>query len=54
VRTADVGKNDLLGFFGRDEHGTRSPAKPPATAAGKGRVDRSHGDGGAGGSRGGF
>lgn len=51
---ADVGKNDLLGFFGRDEHGTRSPAKPPATAAGKGRVDRSHGDGGAGGSRGGF
>lgn len=53
---ADVGKNDLLGFFGREEVPTqqRSPAKPPPTAGGLGRVDRAHGDGGAGGSRGGF
>jgi NADH-quinone oxidoreductase subunit I len=51
---ADVGVNDLLGFFGRHEKGRRDPALPPPTAAGKGRVDRSDGDGGAGGSRGGF
>lgn len=51
---ADVGRNDLLAIFGKDEKGTRSPEPPPPTAAGLGRVDRSRGDHGAGGARGGF
>jgi NADH-quinone oxidoreductase subunit I len=52
---ADFGKADLLGILGREEKaGARSKAKPPATAAGTGRVDRSKGDGGAGGSSGGY
>ncbi len=53
---ADFGKADLLGILGREEKGRaeRSQAKPPPTAAGTGRVDRAHGDRGAGGSSGGY
>lgn len=52
---ADFGKNDLLSFFGRDEVGRgRSKHKPPASAAGTGRIDRSRGDRGAGGAHGGY
>jgi len=53
---ADVGRNDLLSFFGRDELPAqeRSAAHPPPTAGGLGRIDRTEGDLGAGGSRGGF
>ncbi len=54
---ADFGKSDLLAVLGRDEAkagGKRDPALPPATAAGKGRVDRKDGDGGAGGAAGGY
>ncbi len=47
------GKHDLLSIYGRDEKGRRDPAAPPPTAAGKGRVDRVHGDHGAGGAKGG-
>jgi len=51
------GKRDLLAILGRDERkkGNRDTvSRPPATAAGTGRKDRKHGDGGAGGSAGGF
>jgi NADH-quinone oxidoreductase subunit I len=52
---ADFGKADLLSFFGREEEGKgRSKKKPPPSAMGTGRVDRSHGDRGAGGARGGY
>lgn len=51
---ANVGRNDLLKFFGRDEKQTRSAAAPPPTAGGRGRIDRSDGDFGAGGAKGGF
>lgn len=54
---ADFGKADLLGILGRDEAkagGQRDKTAPPATAAGTGRVDRSDGDGGAGGAMGGY
>ncbi|MBK8014184.1 MAG: NADH-quinone oxidoreductase subunit I [Deltaproteobacteria bacterium] len=52
---ADFGKADLLKNFGRHEtEGSRRTARPPATAAGTGRVDRSSGDGGAGGATGGY
>lgn len=52
---ADFGKANLLQILGREEKGgERSKAKPPATAAGTGRVDRSGGDRGAGGSAGGY
>lgn len=54
---ADFGKADLLGILGREEAkqgGGRSKDRPPATAAGTGRVDRRHGDHGAGGSAGGY
>jgi NADH-quinone oxidoreductase subunit I len=51
---ANFQRNNLLGIYGRHEHGSRDPAKPPPSAAGKGRVDRSHGDHGAGGSAGGY
>lgn len=52
--TAQVGRADLLAFFGRGEQGTRMGAHPPPTAGGQGRIDRSEGDHGAGGARGGF
>jgi NADH-quinone oxidoreductase subunit I len=53
---ADFAKADLLAILGREEKGQpeRSRDKPPASAAGTGRVDRSHGDAGAGGSSGGY
>jgi NADH-quinone oxidoreductase subunit I len=52
---ADFGKADLLAFFGREEVGKgRSRRRPPPSAAGTGRVDRSKGDGGAGGAHGGY
>jgi NADH-quinone oxidoreductase subunit I len=52
---ADFGKADLLKVLGRNEsEAARSKAPPPATAAGTGRVDRSHGDSGAGGAEGGY
>jgi NADH-quinone oxidoreductase subunit I len=53
---ADFGKADLLSILGREEskEGKRSTAAPPASAAGTGRVDRSTGDGGAGGRTGGY
>lgn len=53
---ADFGKADLLAVMGREEVKAkqRSGQPPPATAAGTGRVDRSKGDHGAGGSRGGY
>jgi NADH-quinone oxidoreductase subunit I len=55
---ADFGKADLLGILGREEakapEAGRSKAPPPPSAAGTGRVDRGHGDGGAGGSAGGY
>ncbi|MBK6683228.1 MAG: NADH-quinone oxidoreductase subunit I [Deltaproteobacteria bacterium] len=54
---ADFGKADLLGILGREEAkaaGQRAKDKPPATAAGTGRVERAHGDHGAGGSAGGY
>jgi NADH-quinone oxidoreductase subunit I len=52
---ADFAKTDLLSFFGREEVGKgRSKAKPPPSAAGTGRVDRSRGDRGAGGAHGGY
>ncbi len=51
----DFGKNDLLGILGRHETGgARDKSAPPATAAGTGRKVRSQGDGGAGGSLGGY
>lgn len=57
-QSADVGKFDLLKILGKDEKAEpvvqRSKAKPPASAAGTGRVDRTSGDGGAGGSTGGY
>ena len=52
--TAQVGRADLLAFFGKGEQGTRMGAHPPPTAGGQGRIDRSEGDHGAGGARGGF
>lgn len=51
---ANVGRNDLLKLFGRDETQSRSAAAPPPTAGGRGRIDRSEGDMGAGGAKGGF
>jgi NADH-quinone oxidoreductase subunit I len=48
------GRNDLLAQEGRDETLSPKATPPPATAAGTGRVDRTDGDGGAGGSRGGY
>lgn len=52
---ADFGKANLLNILGRHENeGQRDPAQPPASAAGKGRVNRAEGDGGAGGSAGGY
>jgi len=48
------GRNDLLAINGRDQSLSPNTKAPPATAAGTGRVDRSDGDGGAGGSRGGY
>jgi NADH-quinone oxidoreductase subunit I len=48
------GRNDLLAINGRDQSLSPNLTPPPATAAGTGRVDRSEGDGGAGGSRGGY
>ena len=47
------GKNDLLAIPGRDKTLAPKAKAPPATAAGTGRVDRGHGDGGAGGAKGG-
>lgn len=47
------GKNDLLSIAGRD-HSHGQDRRPPATAAGTGRVDRAGGDKGAGGARGGY
>lgn len=53
---ADFGKADLLAMLGRDEVKAqqRIVKRPPASAAGTGRVDRKGGDRGAGGARGGF
>lgn len=55
---ADFGKADLLAVLGKHERkpGTpdRDKSRPPATAAGTGRVDRTKGDFGAGGARGGY
>jgi NADH-quinone oxidoreductase subunit I len=53
---ADFGKADLLSLLGRDEvkANQRITKRPPASAAGTGRVDRTGGDRGAGGARGGF
>lgn len=52
---ADFGKADLLEILGREEDAkNRSKARPPPTAAGTGRVDRTAGDGGAGGAAGGY
>lgn len=53
---ADFAKADLLAILGREEKGQpeRSHKKPPPSAAGTGRVDRSDGDLGAGGSSGGY
>ena len=52
---ADFGKADLLGIYGTKESDlTRKVSKPPATAAGTGRVERKDGDRGAGGSAGGY
>jgi NADH-quinone oxidoreductase subunit I len=53
---ANVGRADLLSYFGRDEAPAkqRDPATPPPTAGGLGRVDRSDNDDDAGGARGGF
>lgn len=52
---ADFGKFDLLSLLGRHESAAaRDPSPPPASAAGTGRVDRSTGDGGAGGRLGGY
>ncbi len=52
---ADFGKADLLKILGRDEtESRRSSVRSPASAAGRGRVDRSDGDGGAGGASGGY
>lgn len=51
------GKRDLLGILSREERkqgGRDTTSRPPATAAGTGRKDRTHGDGGAGGAAGGF
>ena len=53
----DFGKHDLLAILGREEAkagGGRSKAAPPPTAAGTGRLAREAGDGGAGGSLGGY
>jgi len=54
----DFGKHDLLNILGREEREsgatTRDQTPPPATAAGTGRKVRAHGDGGAGGSAGGY
>ena len=52
--TGHFAKNDLLAVAGRDQTLAPNTRPPPATAAGTGRVDRSNGDGGAGGSRGGY
>ena len=54
---ADFGKADLLSVLGKNEMkagGDREKYAPPATAAGTGRVERKHGDGGAGGAAGGY
>lgn len=53
---ADYGKSDLLALLGRDESSAaqRMAGRPPASAHGTGRKDRSKGDRGAGGARGGF
>jgi formate hydrogenlyase subunit 6/NADH:ubiquinone oxidoreductase subunit I len=53
---ADFGKADLLAMLGKDETKAkhRIVKRPPASAAGTGRVDRSGGDRGAGGARGGY
>lgn len=48
------GRNDLLAIVGRDKTLAPNVRPPPATAAGTGRVDRSDGDHGAGGARGGY
>ena len=48
------GRNDLLAINGRDQSLAPNKTPPPATAAGTGRVKRPDGDGGAGGSRGGY
>ncbi len=52
----DVGKADLLAILGQKERaaGERDGAAPPPSAAGTGRVDRTTGDGGAGGRVGGY
>lgn len=54
----DFGKHDLLNILGRAEREsgatTRDQTPPPATAAGTGRKVRDKGDGGAGGSAGGY
>ena len=47
-------KNDLLAVLSRDNTLSPNMTPPPATAAGTGRVDRTDGDGGAGGSKGGY
>lgn len=48
------GKSDLLKIVGRDQTLSPNSKAPPATAAGTGRVDRSDGDKGAGGAKGGY
>ena len=48
------GRNSLLAISGRDETMAPNQHPPPATAAGTGRVQRPEGDGGAGGSKGGY
>jgi NADH-quinone oxidoreductase subunit I len=51
---ANFGRNDLLKIMGRDEKQSRSAAVPPPTAGGLGRLDRTEGDHGAGGAKGGY
>jgi NADH-quinone oxidoreductase subunit I len=53
---ADFAKADLLAMLGKEEAKAkhRILKRPPASAAGTGRVDRSGGDRGAGGARGGY
>ena len=51
---AVFGVADLVKIVGRDRTLAPNAKPPPATAAGTGRADRSKGDGGAGGSRGGY